>query len=125
MSKCHIVGNLIHYWLIYQSRLYSMNSITSIFDVSVWEKTCLATDTFLTADPGVANSIPSRSHTFVEIDHEIVRFVPLPCVSLRKKKKNDNRNKMHILLKMLSWCIMRGFRKFCQRGSSLDSFFFC
>ena len=36
-SICHIVGNLIHvHWLIYQSRLYSMNSITSIFDVSVW-----------------------------------------------------------------------------------------
>ena len=25
----------------------------------------------LTADPGVASSIPARHHTFVEIDHEI------------------------------------------------------
>ena len=25
----------------------------------------------LIADPGVANSIPTRSHTFVEINHEI------------------------------------------------------
>ena len=35
--------------------------------------TCLATDACLTADPGVASSIPvpARSHTFVEIDHEI------------------------------------------------------
>ena len=33
--------------------------------------TCLATDASLTADPGVASSIPARSHTFVEIDHEI------------------------------------------------------
>ena len=33
---------------------------------------CLqATDACLTADPGVASSIPARSHTFVEIDHEI------------------------------------------------------
>ena len=32
--------------------------------------TCLATDACLTADPGVASSIPARSHTFVEIDHE-------------------------------------------------------
>ena len=32
--------------------------------------TCLATDACLTADPGVASSIPVRSHTFVEIDHE-------------------------------------------------------
>ena len=31
--------------------------------------TCLATDASLTADPGVASSIPARSHTFVEIDH--------------------------------------------------------
>ena len=28
--------------------------------------TCLATDAYLTADPGVA----ARSHTFVEIDHQ-------------------------------------------------------
>ena len=34
--------------------------------------TCLATDACLTADPGVASSIPDRSHTFVEIDHEII-----------------------------------------------------
>ena len=28
--------------------------------------------TCLTADPGVASSIPAQSHTFVEIDHEII-----------------------------------------------------
>ena len=33
---------------------------------------CPATDTSLTADPGVASSIPAWSHTFVEIDHEII-----------------------------------------------------
>ena len=32
--------------------------------------TCLATDACLTADPEVASSIPTRSHTFVEIDHK-------------------------------------------------------
>ena len=31
----------------------------------------------LTADPGVASSIPARSHTFVEIDHEIISTVIL------------------------------------------------
>ena len=31
--------------------------------------TCLATDACLTADPGVASSIPARSHTFMEIDY--------------------------------------------------------
>ena len=34
--------------------------------------TCLATDASLTADPGVASSILVRSHTFLEIDHEII-----------------------------------------------------
>ena len=34
--------------------------------------TCLATDAHLTAKLGVANSILPRSHTFVEIDHEII-----------------------------------------------------
>ena len=39
--------------------------------------TCLASDACLTADPGVASSIPARSHTFVEIDHEIISTVIL------------------------------------------------
>ena len=39
--------------------------------------TCLATDACLTADPGVASSIPARYHTFVEIDHEIISTVIL------------------------------------------------
>ena len=39
--------------------------------------TCLATDASLTAYPGVASSIPARSHTFMEIDHEIISTVIL------------------------------------------------
>ena len=39
--------------------------------------TCLATDACLTADAGVSSSIPARSHTFVEIDHEIISKVIL------------------------------------------------
>ena len=39
--------------------------------------TCLATDASLTADPGVASLILARSHTFVEIDHEIISTVIL------------------------------------------------
>ena len=39
--------------------------------------TCLATDACLTADPGVASSIPAGSHNFVEIDHEIISTVIL------------------------------------------------
>ena len=39
--------------------------------------TCLATDASQTADPGVASSIPARSHTFMEIDQEIISMVIL------------------------------------------------
>ena len=39
--------------------------------------TCLATDASLTADPGVASSIPVWSHTFVEFDYEIISSVIL------------------------------------------------
>ena len=47
---------------------------------------CPATDACLTADPGVASSIPVRSHTFVEIDHEIITTVILlPSADLFKK----------------------------------------
>ena len=38
---------------------------------------CLATDASLIADPGVESLIPARSHTFVEIDHEIISTVIL------------------------------------------------
>ena len=51
--------------------------------------TCLATDASLTADPGVdpgVSSISARSHTFVEIDHEIISTVILlpSAVSFKK-----------------------------------------
>ena len=39
--------------------------------------TCLTKDACLTADQGVASLILARSHTFVEIDHEIVSMVIL------------------------------------------------
>ena len=48
--------------------------------------TCLATDACLTADPGVASSIPAWYHTFVEIDHEIISTVfLLPSADLFKR----------------------------------------
>ena len=39
--------------------------------------TCTATDASLTADPGVVSLILVRSHSFVEIDHEIISTVIL------------------------------------------------
>ena len=44
--------------------------------------TCLATDACLTADSGVASLSPVRSHTFVEIDHEMIS--PPSADSLKK-----------------------------------------
>ena len=46
----------------------------------------MSTDASLTADPGVTSSIPARSHTFVEIDHEIISTVILlpSAVSFKK-----------------------------------------
>ena len=38
---------------------------------------CLTTDACQTADPGVVNSIPVQSHSFVAIDHEIISTVIL------------------------------------------------
>ena len=48
--------------------------------------TCLATDACLTADPGVGSSILAQSHTFVEIDHEIIfTVIFLPSADSFKK----------------------------------------
>ena len=48
--------------------------------------TCLATDASLTADSGVASSIPVQFHTFVEIDHEIIsKVILLPSAESFKK----------------------------------------
>ena len=47
---------------------------------------CLATDTSLTTDPGVASSILARSHAFMEIDHEIISMVILlPSADFSRK----------------------------------------
>ena len=48
--------------------------------------TCLATDAWLTADLGVPSLIPVWSHTFVEIDHEMIStFILLPSADSFKK----------------------------------------
>ena len=62
--------------------------------------TCLATDARLTADPGVASSIPAWSHTFVEIDHEIISTVILlpSADSFKKGVVSYKRKYVHELL---------------------------
>ena len=39
----------------------------------------------LTADPGVVNSIRARSHTFVEIDQEIISMVILRFTLIQER----------------------------------------
>ena len=59
-----------------------------------------ATDACLTADPGVASSIPVRSHTFVEIDHEMISTVilSLPLIHSRRVVVSYKRKYVHKLL---------------------------
>ena len=45
---------------------------------------CLALDMCLTADPGLGSLIPAGSHTFVEIDLEIISTVILPSADSRR-----------------------------------------
>ena len=62
--------------------------------------TCLAKDACLTADPGVGSSIPIRSHTFLEIDHEMISTVilPLPLIHSRRVVVSYKRKYVHELL---------------------------
>ena len=55
----------------------SLSSIMILLGHIAQSVTCLATDVSLTADPGVTSSIPTRSHTFVQIDREIISMVIL------------------------------------------------
>ena len=76
------------FWVLHPlpHMLYLEHCITSLPGRVAQSVTCLATDACLTADPGVASSIPARYHTFVEIDHEIISTVILlPSADLFKK----------------------------------------
>ena len=66
-SQIHCIA--AHYCLLVSHRKLPGHVVQSV--------TCLTTDACLTADPGVASSIPARSHTFVEIDGEIISTVIL------------------------------------------------
>ena len=70
--------------------------------------TCLAADTCLTADPGVKSLIPARSHTFVEIDLEIIsKAILLPSAGSRRvvvsyKRKYVHEQLVNCLVKLAS-----------------------
>ena len=62
-------------------RFYKSNDIKIALPGRVAQSvTCLTADTYLTADPGVNNSIPAQSHTFVEIDQEITSMAILDMI---------------------------------------------
>ena len=67
--------------MLWYCRNVKLYKTISHFSAELWpvaqSVTCPATDARLTAIPGVASSIPARSHTFVEIDHEIISTVIL------------------------------------------------
>ena len=69
----------ITFVFIYQ--LHPINPFLTLINQSLGcvaqSVTCLATDACLTADPGVGKSFPAWSHTFMEIDHEIISTVIL------------------------------------------------
>ena len=71
---CHQMNGYKQINIKYANKLYRRSAEPGRIAQSV---TCLATDACLTADPGVASSIGAWSHTFVEIDHEIISTVIL------------------------------------------------
>ena len=61
--------------------------------------TCLSADMGPTADTGVMFSIPAWSHTFVEIDHEMISMVILlPSADLRTVVVSYKRKYVHEVL---------------------------
>ena len=57
---------------------------------------CLTADMCLIADPGVTSSIPARSHTSVEIDHEIISMaILLPSADSRMVVVSYKRKYVH------------------------------
>ena len=69
---------------------------------------CLATAASLTADPVVESLIPARSHTFVEIDHEIIFMVILlPSAESFKKGCCQLQTKVCALHEVLVNCLFK------------------
>ena len=68
--------------------------------------TCLTADTCLTEDPGVASLISAWSHTFAEIDHEMISTaILLPSSDSRRvvvnyKQKYDHKVLVKCLVKL-------------------------
>ena len=60
---------------------------------------CLTVDTCLTADPGVPSLILAWTHSFVEIDHEIISMtILLPSTDSRRVLVSYNQKYVHEVL---------------------------
>ena len=68
--------------------------------------TCLPTDASLPADPGVGSSIPAWSHSFVQIDHEIISTVIL-LPSDESVKKGCCQYKQKYVQEVLVKCLFK------------------
>ena len=75
LIRLRVCAGWSEHLLVVHTTLLEISCRCSIPDHVAQSVTCLATDASLTADPGVASSIPARSHTFVEINHEIISTV--------------------------------------------------
>ena len=84
------------------SRIFLCTSLLPITGRKAHSVTCLAADMCLTADQGVPSSIPGRSHTFVEIDHEIIsRAILLPSADSRRVVVSYKRKYIYMCTKYL------------------------
>ena len=80
------ISNLKIVFLLLNNCNFDNNHSLYLPDCVKKSVTCLATYMCLTADPEVVSSIPAQSHTFVEIDHEIISTVIfLPSAESFKK----------------------------------------
>ena len=77
MSQCQNLSKFLSVSYLMKTADVIMNFFLQTMGRIAQSVTCLATDASLTAYPGVTSSIPARSHTFVEIDHEIISTVIL------------------------------------------------
>ena len=80
-----LAGCLKTFLTLSMSKYFSFNTFSP--GRVVQSGRCLVTDASLTADPGVVSLIPAWSHTFVEMNHEIIPMVILlPFAESYKKR---------------------------------------
>ena len=73
--------------------------------LDLWSSTNFSKINF-SADPGVASSIPARSHTFVEVDHEMISTVIL-LPSAESFKKGCCQLQAKVCARLLVNCLFK------------------